>query len=161
MSKNKGFSLVELIIVIAIMAILVGIMVPVLLHFIEKSNVSSDYQLADTVRSAVAYSIVDAKVKEDPYSQDGLDAMEAGEINITDLATLDTSPAGETSELMNSLTEYLGMDPAYIVNQVRSKHGDSCTCMVTTINGVVKVRLSETDSTGRKKPDENPDIEVQ
>ena len=36
MSKNKGFSLVELIIVIAIMAILVGIMVPVLMHFIEK-----------------------------------------------------------------------------------------------------------------------------
>ena len=38
--KNKGFSMVELIIVVAIMAILVGMMVPVLIKFIEKSPAS-------------------------------------------------------------------------------------------------------------------------
>ena len=161
MKKNKGFSLVELIIVIAIMAILVGIMVPVMLHFIEKSNVSSDYQLADTIRSAVAYSIVDAKVKEDPNSQDGLAALEANEVDIADLASLCNIPAGESSELIDSLTEYLGMDPALVKNEIKSEHGSDVACMVSTVNGVVKVRLQDTDSTGRKKPDTNPDIVVQ
>ena len=47
--KNKGFSLVELIIVIAIMAILVGLMAPQLIKYIEKTNVSSDEQLLDSV----------------------------------------------------------------------------------------------------------------
>ena len=49
MRKNKGFSLVELIIVIAIMAILVGVMAPQLIKYIEKANVASDKQIADTV----------------------------------------------------------------------------------------------------------------
>ena len=162
MKRNKGFSLVELIIVIAIMAILVGIMVPVLMHFIEKSNVSSDYQLVDTVRSAVAYSIVDAKVKEDPNSQGGLAALEGGEIDIATIG--DYVPAGEEAELVSSLTEYLGMSPSSIVGQVKSKHGDGCACMVTTINGVVKVTLTETDSTGKKDTSsgsDNNDISVQ
>ena len=60
MSKNnKGFSLVELIIVIAIMAILVGVMAPQLIKYIEKANVSSDTQLCDTVHSAIAVTLSD------------------------------------------------------------------------------------------------------
>ena len=51
--ERKGFSLVELIIVIAIMAILVGVMAPMLMRYIEKSNVSADIQLCDTVREAI------------------------------------------------------------------------------------------------------------
>ena len=59
---NKGFSLVELIIVIAIMVLLVGSLAPLLLRFIEKTQVSSDMQLADTVRTAVATAIIDVEV---------------------------------------------------------------------------------------------------
>ncbi|MBO6090448.1 MAG: prepilin-type N-terminal cleavage/methylation domain-containing protein, partial [Lachnospiraceae bacterium] len=114
MKNNKGFSMVELIIVVAIMAILVGLIAPVMLHCIEKSTVSSDYQLADTVRSCLSYSIVDAKVKEDPASQPDLNAMEAGPI---DIATLD-----DGSVLKDSATEYLGVDPATLATQIRSKH---------------------------------------
>lgn len=40
---NKGFSLIELIIVIAIMAILVGVMAPSLLSYIHKAKVSTDW----------------------------------------------------------------------------------------------------------------------
>ena len=60
--NQKGFSLVELIIVIAIMAILVAVMVPVLMKWIEKSNVSSDNQLADTVSGAFLCAVTDARV---------------------------------------------------------------------------------------------------
>jgi len=142
MKKNKGFSLVELIIVIAIMAILVGLMVPFLIMYIEKTNVSSDLQLADTVRSALAYSIVDAKVVEDPNSQTDLHNMENGEVDITTFRT--------DSVLMESLTEYIGTSPTNICAHVRSAHGSGMKCMVSTQNGIVKVTFTETDSTGKK-----------
>ncbi len=60
--KNKGFSLVELIIVIAIMAILVGVMAPQLIKYIEKSKVSSDVQVCDTVRTAYVTALSDPDV---------------------------------------------------------------------------------------------------
>ena len=153
MKKNKGFSLVELIIVIAIMAILVGVIAPVMMHFIEKSNVSSDYQLADTVRSCLAYSIVDAKVKDDPASQPKLNAMEAGPI---DISTLDNG-----SVLKESVTEYLGVDPSTLASQIRSKHDPSSQIMVSTTNGIVKVTITMTDNTGRKNYTAGNNIEVE
>ena len=39
---NKGFSMVELIIVIAIMAILAGALAPALIKYINKSRISTD-----------------------------------------------------------------------------------------------------------------------
>lgn len=60
--QNKGFSLVELIIVIAIMAILVGVMAPQLIKYIEKTNVSSDIQLCDSVHTAIVTAYMDPSV---------------------------------------------------------------------------------------------------
>ena len=50
--NNKGFSLVELIIVIAIMAILAAALAPQLIKYIEKSRISSDKTEAASVKSA-------------------------------------------------------------------------------------------------------------
>ena len=51
--NNKGFSLVELIIVIAIMAILAGALAPALIKYINKSRRSTDVQNADSLRTAI------------------------------------------------------------------------------------------------------------
>lgn len=63
---NKGFSLVELIIVIAIMAILVGVMAPQLLRYVERTRVSADTQIADSVRTAVTTAMLDPAVISAP-----------------------------------------------------------------------------------------------
>lgn len=65
MRNNKGFSLVELIIVIAIMAILIGVMAPQLIKYIEKTNVSSDTQLCDSVKTAITTAMMDPAVIND------------------------------------------------------------------------------------------------
>lgn len=49
---NKGFSLVELIVVIAIMAVLVGVLAPTLIKNIEKSRESKDAQNIEQIKSA-------------------------------------------------------------------------------------------------------------
>ena len=55
--NNKGFSLVELLVVIAIMVVLVGVLAPTLLGNIEKSRVSSDIQVLDSIAGAVQSAI--------------------------------------------------------------------------------------------------------
>lgn len=50
--NNKGFSLVELIIVIAIMAVLAAALAPQLIKYIEKSRESTDTQTCDSIKSS-------------------------------------------------------------------------------------------------------------
>lgn len=56
---NKGFSLVELIIVIAIMAILIGVVALQVIPYLEKSRVGKDRQAVDTVYSAFQTSLAE------------------------------------------------------------------------------------------------------
>ena len=59
--NNKGFSLVELIIVIAIMAILAAALAPQLMKYIEKSRVSTDSTSCSSIESCVNAALADEK----------------------------------------------------------------------------------------------------
>lgn len=52
--NEKGFSLVELIIVVVIMAILIGTLAPQYIKYVEKSKTSADKELLDDVFRAYA-----------------------------------------------------------------------------------------------------------
>lgn len=146
MKNNKGFSLVELIVVIAIMAILIGVAAPLLLVYLEKTRVSSDKQLCDTIRTAITFAITDAKIVSDPDSIPFIDAMEAtGGMYINDADFLNNP-----SLLKSSLIDYVGCNPDEVIQQVRSEHGPGCNILIEIIeNGnSVRVTLTETDNTG-------------
>lgn len=62
--NNKGFSLVELIIVIAIMAILAGAIAPALIRYIDKSRRSNDVSSADTIETSVNTALGTESISE-------------------------------------------------------------------------------------------------
>ncbi len=100
---NKGFSLVELIIVIAIMAILVGVMAPQLLRYVERTRVSSDTQFADSVRTAVTTAMMDpAVIGANDTSTNSIASLSTA----TDLVTL----MGTDNAFTQAIAETLGED---------------------------------------------------
>jgi type IV pilus assembly protein PilA len=62
---NKGFSLVELIVVIAIMAILTGFVAPQVMHYIEDAREAADDSNKDTLKTAVEIALANENAYEE------------------------------------------------------------------------------------------------
>lgn len=60
--NNKGFSLVELIIVVAIMAVLIGVLAPAYLQYVEKSKKTTDASAIGSVLDAIEIVAADPAI---------------------------------------------------------------------------------------------------
>ncbi len=91
--NNKGFSLVELIIVIAIMVILVAVIAPQYLKFVNNSRVSTDVQTAADMVTAIDVSIADGAT---PFS--------GGSFDVTKVTNLSAMPLSKLTKDSDSWT---------------------------------------------------------
>lgn len=78
-TNNQGFSLVELIIVIAIMAVLVAVMAPSFLQYVERSRASTDMHNAAAIANAMEVWATDVNAGITP----GTTAITSGSGTIT------------------------------------------------------------------------------
>lgn len=153
-SNNKGFSLVELIVVIAIMAVLMGVLAPTLIGNVEKSRESTDLQNLDTIQGAVTTAMNQENVsklhggnaKVVTMSTDGNNTLSGSDNDFVDalqaelnesLTTKITTKSGAAGKTGNSLQITISAGGAVEVAIVK--------------NGTV-VRCEKTkDETGAKK----------
>ena len=141
MRKNKGFSLVELIIVIAIMAILVGVMAPQLIKYIEKSKVSADTQLAGTVQTALVTALADPQVNDASTYNNEFNSL----VNAVDVGT-----ALNQNAIGSAMKENLGVsNAAELSSSLKSYNAKSISLQVIDANSV-SVWLPGTDASGSK-----------
>ena len=83
--NNKGFSLVELIVVVAIMAVLVGVLAPAYLRYVEKSRFQKDATAIAELEEAIKITLAEEKVSSEITAD--------AEYTITISATAATAPS--------------------------------------------------------------------
>jgi type IV pilus assembly protein PilA len=108
MKNNKGFSLVELIIVIAIMAVLVGVMAPQYIKYVEKSRISTDNDNASEILGCVKTALSDDEVVSKLSSTTYYVSWDKGgtiEASQSDLLSVTTDTLGDSSVTRKS-TKY-------------------------------------------------------
>lgn len=141
---NKGFSLVELIVVIAIMAVLVGVLAPTLIKNVEKSRKSKDDQNLDTVNGAIK-TVLAEEGYYDLLISNEVYISGTGSITIKDDST--TVPTGLTNSLSDELTEVIGGSTAKMTsNNYKEKK------ITFTIDGTGKVSDNRDSAPDDKTP---------
>lgn len=149
--NNKGFSLVELIVVIAIMAVLMGVLAPTLIGNIEKSRESKDLQNLDTV-----YNRVNDALGNDAVARE----VASGYTTTTLQAILDDAD----SELGEDLRESIGANAPDLTANCNNVTNAAIYVEITTTNGNTQVRVfvataangNPTECTRTEDADGNP-----
>ena len=99
--SKSGFTLVELIVVIAILGILAGIAVPTYSGYIKKANEAADYAQLDAIKTAAVFAYTDAHVKDDPF-------VDVAQINVNG-TTVTVTPEGGSAAAID-ISDYYDID---------------------------------------------------
>ncbi|MCI6914703.1 MAG: prepilin-type N-terminal cleavage/methylation domain-containing protein [Lachnospiraceae bacterium] len=140
--SNKGFSLVELIIVIAIMAILAAAIAPALIRYIDKSRKADDLQLAGNIASAASAALAN----EDAYAEINFDTSNT-DVEIAKAGTATAKSIGSFvngsatkngSELVKEINSTMGTS-----NKIKYTKGDlNSVQIMATSEGKIKVSFN-------------------
>lgn len=142
---NKGFSLVELIIVIAIMAILVGVVGTQVIPYIEKSRQSKDLQILSGFCTSMTSASSTTADLLDPTATYTITITQAGACSIS----ANPTTAGGQTELLNNFCELNGASAGSTNINLKyeskaAKAAGAVTCVLTqngSVNNGVVVTL--------------------
>lgn len=146
-NNDSGFSLVELIIVIAIMSILIGVLAPLFIKYVEKASIASDKQLLESIYKAITYAVADADVTNDPAAQALIDTLSTPQ-------TLESLMTPANNALANEVMDTLGwsdLNQSTYESMLRSSHSSSCEIYMVYQGGVKNpfiMWITTTDETG-------------
>jgi len=95
--SNKGFSLVELIIVIAIMAILAAAIAPALIRYINKSRRADDVTAAGVVATSVQSALANETAYDEMASVVGTGKVQVAYMDKTTVSAIGTAFSSEVA----------------------------------------------------------------
>ena len=151
--KNKGVSLVEVIIVVAIMAILIGMVAANVVRYIEKAHVSSDLRLLDEISAAVTYALMDPAVIKDPTSDVPVALMDAATTYGVSLSQLADPDGNKVAEEVMLTLGWNSLDPGDYMKYIKSQHTGASDIYIQHKGGAFTpyaVWVTYTDSSGRR-----------
>jgi len=130
-TTKKGFTLIELIVVIAIIGVLAAILVPSMLGYVRKSKISSANSTASSVQKAFDATLTDCDAKGIKLAYEGWLLLDDGKIQAI---TLTAGASGNASSLLYSgVTNYF--DKFKKVEGAVYIKGTACTAVVATTDG--------------------------
>lgn len=130
--NNKGFSLVELIVVIAIMAVLMAVLAPAMLRYVEKSREQKDNTAVSEATNAANIALADDNVVQKitgtctvtvTVDGNGVGTVAAGATN------------GAPAELVKEITDTVGNTITISSKEYKSK---TYTITISGADGVYK-----------------------
>ena len=129
--NNKGFSLVELIVVIAIMAVLIGVLAPQFLRYVEKSRLQKDNQAIAEIGSAAKAAMANETI---------YDAVGTAGATISSATKEYTFATSTTATLTGELANTVGTSV-----KLTSKTYTKCPTIKVEIDGTTKTVKVSTD----------------
>ncbi|MCL2634678.1 MAG: prepilin-type N-terminal cleavage/methylation domain-containing protein [Oscillospiraceae bacterium] len=135
LKSKKGFSLVELLIVIAILAVLVGIIAPQYVRYVERSRQSADIQVVNSIANAITTTAMD------PMYEDLIPASGSS------IIVQWSNTSGLITVTINNLNDAAADDLAKSITDIVGTQVTQRSNLAKTLPTYVAYRVSDTGGT--------------
>ena len=138
--NNKGFSLVELIIVIAIMAVLIAVLAPQFLRYVERSRISRDNSAIGEIATSIKAGMADEGINAGLITAGGAATYTAAAAAGGPLQF--TFATGANGGLDDELIASVGANVALSSNAYNGGTAPAITVTVTAATGTVTIQCA-------------------
>ena len=139
--NNKGFSLVELIIVIAIMAVLIGLLAPQFIKYVQRSKYSTDVKNGQEIATVIQTLIADNKL-----TQDGTNVAVSGSSIMTEAKKsnlLSEVPVSKVSDKNQFFATYDVKSGKVVITIGETAGANTNSELYPELKGEYKIKMTE------------------